>query len=682
MSAQVVCPHCGKSIKLRDRSLLGKKGKCPACAQSFLLQEQVEEEVVPLQLADEEPLVGTSPQWVPDAPPAGLPPGSIPVAYVPVQTPQGVVLAPVMSGSIANYPPANAPAIPSPPVPTAPVDAEPASAFPEFQLDLDAGGPSSSVAKSTVRKSPRRRSNAGVWIGLVVAAAIVGGGIFWASQQKAPIAQTPATGTPDAAVAVGPVEPISPPGAYSRETLTADPRVVAEFKPTDGKPILLSMLPGSNNLLIHMRPGKIWGPERQAAELKAALTEDLVQWLETSIKKATRRTPDQIDELLIGISVVSKVEPPQVSAVFRLKAPEKSSTLIEEFARGAEVVSSEGKPVVNVKGGVATHVRDDAQTIAICPESLALDLCEAIEKTPDSVTDGIADLLKSSDSERAVTVLVDVADAITYSDQLFEPSALPAVVRVLEWFGPDAGTASWSLNFAKTFHSEVRVRPKPGRSLDNLRREYTRTFPEVVEKDLMAAVKKMHPARMGFRQIIGRFPAMVEAFRQSTILQNSPTFLTMTTVLPPKAAPNLALGVVLTWDESTRTNFSAAAEEMPVATTSDLPKTVMERLKTPIELEFSRKPLADAFAYIGEETKVNFVVDGDALKMAGYTKNMPQTFTLGKAAGSKGIYTIFTAPMQEKMCLVVNDSKMEALITTLAEAEKKGLTVVPVDSLK
>jgi hypothetical protein len=674
MSAQVVCPHCGKSIKLRDRSLLGKKGKCPGCSQSFLLVEQVaEEEVVSLQLAEEEPLVGTSPQWVPDSAPPAAPPAAGPV-YVQVQTPQGIVLAPVISGPLPTYPAA-------PPAPVPVVDVPPpAPAFPEFNLNVDSPSPTSPTKKSSVRRPTRRSGNAGLWVGLVVATLVIGGGVYWMSRQKAPVAQTPAQTAVPVAVAAGPVEATSPPGAYSRETLTADPRVVAEFKPTQGEPITLNMLPGTNNILIHMRPEKIWGVDRQAKELRASLTEDVVQWLETSIKTATHRTPDQIEEMLIGISVVSKVEPPQVSAVIRLKAAEKMSTLIDEFSRGAEIVSADQKPLVTTKGGCAFHVKDD-RTIAICSEKLAPELCEAVETVPDSVTDGIADLLKSSDRERSVSVFVDVPDAITYADQLFEPSVRSAMVRLLEWFGPDAGTASWSLNFAKTFHSEVRVRPKPGRSLDNLRREYTRTFPEVVEKDLMGAVKKMQPSRMGFRQIIGRFPAMVEAFRQATILQNSPTFLTMTTVLPTKAGPNLALGTVLTWDESTRTNFSAE-EAMPVATTSDLPKTVMERLKTPIDIEFSRKPLADAFAYIGEETKVNVVVDGDALKMVGYTKNMAQTMSLGKVAGSKGIYAIFTVPMQEKMCLVVDDAKMEALITTIPAAENKGLKIVPVDSLK
>ena len=113
-----------------------------------------------------------------------------------------------------------------------------------------------------------------------------------------------------------------------------------------------------------------------------------------------------------------------------------------------------------------------------------------------------------------------------------------------------------------------------------------------------------------------------------------------------------------------------------------LPKTVLERLKTPINLEFSRKPLQEVFAYMGDKTKVTIVIDGDALKSDGYTKNMPQTFSLGNCAATKGILTILTAPTQEKLCLVVNDAKMEALITTITAATDQKLTIVPLDSLK
>lgn len=652
-TALVVCPHCEKTIKLRDRSLLGKKGKCPSCAKSFLLEEQSkEEEVISLQLADEEPAVGTGAQWVPD------------------------------------HPTAREPVAPAGPVAGPPDALGGPSAF-DFDLGFDRSSTTTpalgSSAKRLVRK---RRSSAPVWIGLaVVVAALVGAGLSLSSTQK-PISAKPVTTPPQPAVGTEVVAIPSPPGAYSREALTNDPRLVPEFRPTHGEPIPLHLLTGTNNILIHLRPDRIWGTEQHASkELKASLTGDVVLWLESAIKKITRRNPDQIEEMLIGISVVSKVEPPQISTVFRLKTPEKRSALVLEF--NGEEVSETGKPLVMKKDGYAFHVKDD-RTIAICPAERGRDLSDSVAKPLDCVTDGIQELLKVSDRERSVTLFMDVTDSLTYADQLFEPSAKTAMIKVLEWFGPDADTVSWSLNLGTTFHSEVRVRPKGSRSgggkistPDSLRKDYLKRLPGTVEQDLVNTVRMMRPTRSGFRQIVGRFPAMMEAFRQATIIQPSPKFLTMTTVLPSKAAPNLALGTVLTWDESTRTNFSPSEPQMAVADTGDkLPKTVMERLKTEFEIEFARKPLADAFAYLGEESRVTFVIDGDALKMAGYTKNMPQTFTLGKAPATKGIYTILTWPMQEKMCLVVDDAKMEALITTTADAESKGLKVVPIESLK
>jgi len=641
MSARVVCPHCGKAIKLRDRSLLGKKGKCPGCAKAFLLVEQeADEEVIPLALADEEPAVGTGARWVPDEP-----------------------VAPLESGSTA------------------------ALALPDFDFHLGADVPVRAPTSSTsspARPIRKARNKTPAWIGIAVASVlVVGGGLYLSLQTPPPAGHasaTPATGT---AVAVSP----APASVYSRESLTADLTLVAEFRPTQGQPIPLNLLTGANNILIHLRPDRIWGTGQDSMELKASLTEDVASWLESQIQKITRRHPDQIEELLIGISAVSKVDPPQISTVFRLKAPEKRSALVLEF-NGIEI-SAPGKPVVTQKDGYAFHIKDD-RTIAICPADLGGDLADAVATPLECVTDGIAELLTASDRERSFTVFVDVPDSLTYADQLFEPSTIPAMTNVLESFGPDAETVSWSVNLGSTFHSEIRVRPKGSHSgtaristADSLKKDYEQRLPSVVEHDLLDAVRTMRPNRSGFRQIIGRFPAMVEAFRLATILHPGPKFLTMTTVLPLKAAPNLVLGTVLTWDESTRTNWGSSDPEKPIASReANLPKTVLGRLKTEFEIEFSRKPLADAFAYLGDETQVTFVIDGDALKMAGYTKNMPQTFSLGKAPGTQGVYTILTWPMQEKMCLVVDDAKMEARITTIAAAEAKGLKVVPVESLK
>ena len=66
----IPCPKCSSALKLPNRSLLGKLGKCPQCQHKFVLKEPEE---VELQLAEDEPAVGAAPQWVPNEP-AGEPP--------------------------------------------------------------------------------------------------------------------------------------------------------------------------------------------------------------------------------------------------------------------------------------------------------------------------------------------------------------------------------------------------------------------------------------------------------------------------------------------------------------------------------------------------------------------------------------------------------------------------------
>ena len=45
----IPCPECGKALKLRDRKLLGRRGRCPRCKHMFVLAEPEE---VEFELAD------------------------------------------------------------------------------------------------------------------------------------------------------------------------------------------------------------------------------------------------------------------------------------------------------------------------------------------------------------------------------------------------------------------------------------------------------------------------------------------------------------------------------------------------------------------------------------------------------------------------------------------------------
>ena len=143
----------------------------------------------------------------------------------------------------------------------------------------------------------------------------------------------------------------------------------------------------------------------------------------------------------------------------------------------------------------------------------------------------------------------------------------------------------------------------------------------------------------------------------------------MTTVMNERAAPNLAIGTLLTWDESNRTDFS---REVNVAAADPRKaQTIAQRLQTKLEVDFRRTPLQEAIAYISEETGVPFEINGDALKLSGYTKNLAQSFKLGTASGTDALKEILKK--YDKMCIVFDEPNNRAILTTIPVAESEGL---------
>jgi len=222
----------------------------------------------------------------------------------------------------------------------------------------------------------------------------------------------------------------------------------------------------------------------------------------------------------------------------------------------------------------------------------------------------------------------------------------------------------------KNFDSKFIFRNQTGVSeqkLDKNIKEKMKALPF----DLWHGFEKMDPKVAGPRQLIGRFPAMMQVYAKSTKTSVGPRWTTMDTSLPNIAAPNLAIGAVLAWDESNRTDFSKGATK-GTGGSDNLPESIAERLKKKIEVEFARTPLQEAFKYIAEECKVGHDIDGDALKFKGYTKNMPQTLAM-QDTGFAAIKAIISR--YDDMCLVVDEKKKQFLITTRTFAKDKGLTV-------
>ena len=131
MSEMVVrCPKCAKGLKLRDRSKIGKKARCPKCSHVFVLTAPPEpvqdEDEVELKLASEAasqpapqsdaPAVGVAARWVPDnsspleqaAPQPAVPQQVVPQQQVPQQkvpqqtVPHSAAAAPMFENPVSG----------------------------------------------------------------------------------------------------------------------------------------------------------------------------------------------------------------------------------------------------------------------------------------------------------------------------------------------------------------------------------------------------------------------------------------------------------------------------------------------------------------------------------------------------------------------------------------------------
>lgn len=113
----------------------------------------------------------------------------------------------------------------------------------------------------------------------------------------------------------------------------------------------------------------------------------------------------------------------------------------------------------------------------------------------------------------------------------------------------------------------------------------------------------------------------------------------------------------------------------------DLPESVAERLKFPVDANYRRVPLQDVLQSLCNQVKVGLELDGNALKDAGYTKNMPQTLMLGKVPMNQVLATIASAypdPGNGRGLVVSIDQANNSItVTTRKFAETRGLKIHP-----
>lgn len=640
MSELVInCPKCGKGLKVRDRSNLGKKAGCPKCQHTFVLQlpndadDSADE--VQFELANEslqnQTLVGTGARWIPDEP---------------------APAAPKTSKS-------KSPKSPSRLTPeSAPSDEPPADEF-----DDSAPSRTAKLQKKQAPKLPKitiSRKQRTRLIAAVATLVVILGGV-WAAMNATEGPKPKKSRSKKAAVAKVDVEPTD--DVMDDDSATIDAPVVAET------PISMWGLPMGVRVMISLRPAELWEAKSRGEEVRYCLG-PLGLWAEKELKLLARGDLTKVEHMLVGLIPGVVGEVPQVAAVVRYKADIANSQFINDF--GGNRNDSYGYPVYVAEKAAYVRKPNDQRTVAVIPVQFAQEVAQAAQQ-PNAQSDGIDALIPKTDESKHLTVIFEPRAVRRHHEKMFDLKLHPLANLFLDWFNDEEiETVVWSLQFGREkFDSRIVMRNFAGFSEPRLDKEMRQKVKDLPFDLWKKCVDKMNPTIAGHRKIVGRFPAMMQVFAKSTKGGLGTRYTLLETSLPERAAPNLAIGALLTWDQSLVTDFNAGPSKGSSGE-EKLPDLIVDRLKKKIDIEFARAPLQDAFKYIAEECKAGHDIDGDALKDKGYTKNMPQTFTM-QDTGLAAIKKIISA--YPDMCLVIDESKKEFLITTKKFAEAKNQKV-------
>lgn len=649
----IPCPQCGKELRLRDRSLLGKKGKCPKCRHRFLLRaptegwspDEVKMELVdsarPSAFSGSQPAVGTSARWIPDEP---------------AETPfQAVAPSPTPPPTAQPAPNAQFPQGDPPPASISPPADEAANGLPA-ELDIQATSSGGLGELQRIKRRSSQRMKIGIGIGAATAVAVVLAVVF--ANQAANDDNKPPQANKEYEAELQDLE----------ENLAVAQRV----SPTKGSPIKLLYVPAGAQIIINVHPAALWQEGSLGEEFRFGLGGGINSWAEEQLKEICRFEPAQIAEATICLLLGARGTKPEVAAVVRLVEEQKKSDLLLSF--GAERDDSFGRPIYLNEENAFVII--DTKTFAVGPRAAAGEMIDAM-RFPNPTDPDIEELIHYTDRDRLLTVIFEPLDLRNFQDVLAPEETRPLLNLFVDWFGEDVSTVAWSLHIdQERFHSELLLRNANVSTPRRLHKEFDRKLKQLPEQ-VLGAVSKMNPQKRGHRMIIGRFPAMVYGYSVSTIGgigDRKRRYLQLTTVLPERAAPNLSTGLTLTWLESLRTDFT---KEAPDITEPRLPELLAERLKLRIEVDFRRTPLHEAFAYIGSESHVRFDLDGDALKAKGMTQNMAQNQNLGNVPAIDAVVAIISQYKDEGMCVVVDEAAKLATVTTLSAVEAKNIQESP-----
>lgn len=650
---EIPCPNCGSHLKIPDRSLLGKKGKCGKCGHRFIMTEPAPiqfDNPVQFELANpaprlDETMVGEF------------------VKYVPENAPQEEF------GRAAPPPPApvyrqSAPAVMQPPPqaysPPPPVYSPPPSALPPLV--------ESEPADTTARlRQKRKKKSPGVQYAIIalVAIAVLGGGAaayFGLSQPPAKKGGKAGTKATDGHK--GSSKPKKP---ATEDEEDADDEDAQAGQP---QPIDMTMMPNGVEVLIHLRPAQLWSDEGVVKEFRFGMG-PLAAALEKLLKDECLQDPKNLEEVLLGILPGERGAPVNLCGVIRTVKDSKKSELLSLMQAPVEQIGPK-EVYVNEK---RAWIIKDGRTYAFAPPDSKQELVDFFD-TPTEPRVELQNLLPATDRRRLITIAAINETLAAHEESLVSADVRPFLRQVVEWCTTDVKSCAWSLQLVnEQLDSEIIMTPDLGRSTRKLKANFETTLEETPKK-ILDMVMVTHPDTVGRRKFVGRLPAMTKVYAMATTIRDEKQCIKLQTKLPQQAAPNLAIAGLFAWNLTTRPDFGSAQSTEPSGPTKTEDNlTIAQRLeKVMPEVDFRDEMMYSAFNFIGDDIGVTFKMEGEDLKAAGFTQNVKQKFKMQNVKATVVIDKILT---KLGLCIYVDEDKKVVHVTSLAAAKDKGWKPFP-----
>ncbi|HET6883987.1 MAG TPA: protein kinase [Pirellulales bacterium] len=567
-------------------------------------------------------------------------PTTSPMAATPMAQPAGFPRAAV---AVATSPHQAQPVHAGYPAHARPVGAV-AAAMPAISVAAPAMMPAAGEGSLSQRR-PRKSGQTAATIGVIAVAVAALGGVVLFLNSESGKDLAPPTDATGALATTGPQQ-TSPAATSEKEAVdpnSLDAHVADKDSgqkepvqgiggpiwqsPTAGQPLNLAWLPPGVQVVLALRPAELsQQPEWQKLTDKRTLG-TLAAWLTDDLPKATGKTPDLLESVVVGL-LDGSPGPPKVALVARSNEEFNLDELKDAWAE-AKAEEIEGQ-VIHVQSGRAFYVPPSGadKLLVIAPAVELRDMLKTGGEAPPLRRE-VEILAESSDEERHLTLLAAPNFPLTDGKTLFvdEGVKLLAPLRdFLEMQDTDGKLEMtkallFSCHLGESLFLELRLYDNFGRPAQSAAREFQHRV-DALPKEVSRYVRDLQLSPYS-KPILWDYKDQLDLLHKYTRLGIEGKQIVLRAYLPSRAAHNLALGAHLALLE-------VPGDGTPVAVASTQgsakPLTVAERLKKKTTLSFPRNTLEQSMKLLGDDIGVEIVILGNDLRDEGITKN--QSFGL------------------------------------------------------